>query len=335
MRGLSVLEQDQKRRDRYIGTVVAGRWSVQRRLGGGGEGAVYLATAVDEPLLLAALKIRFAATPSDSLLTPDPLVREHTVLMRLTGPAFPRAVEVGTTYDGLTYLAREYVEGPTLHEVIREAAPLPLNRVSQVVLRLCDAVLALHEAGYWHRDVKPANIVLSGPLARVGNLKLLDFGAAWPTGATSAKRREDVAPPSGTAAYTAPELAEEGTIGGEASELYSIAAIAFELLTGTHVLGRAVESPAAAHEYVRGHQPIPRVPLAPLRPDLPPEVAFAVERALWRDPAGRSTSISAFRALVATSMDPQWDDAWDPAARPAPKRPSGWRRLLQRIGLAR
>lgn len=363
MRGLSVLQRDQRLRDRYVGTVVAGRWSVRERLGGGGEGAVYLATAVDDPARRAALKVRFAATGAPGGPPQvDPVQREHAILLRLEGPWFPRPVEVGTTKDGMTYLVRELIDGPTLHEVVRTTAPMRLNRACQVILRLCDAVLAMHECGYWHRDIKPGNVVLSGPLLRDGSLKLLDYGSAWPSGATaawgegqgdpwgplgadpasggsdegrSAHPRAEVAPGSGTAAYMAPELAVPGVIGGEASELYSIAAIAFELFTGQHVLGRAVDSPTAAHEYICGHGPIPRMPLAPLRPDLPAEVAFAVERALRRAPEERGGSIAEFRARLQQTLDPLWADAWDPAARAAPPPPTRWQRFLALIGRGR
>lgn len=333
MSGLSVLQMDQRRRDRHLSTVVGGRWLIQSRLGGGGEGAVYLATSLSDGAEVA-VKVRFgppALQAEAGGLPTDPLAREHEILSRVAGPHFPRTIALGSIDEAEPYLVREYVAGTMLHEVIRAHAPLPLHRAGQILRRLCDAALDLHAAGFWHRDIKPANVILCGPLTEPGSLRLLDYGSAWPVGAPAPRDSSLVRLPSGTAAYMAPEVAVGGVVGGESADLYAIAAIAYELLTAKHVLGRAVESPSAAHEYVLGHGPIPRTPLAPLRPDLPTEIAFGIQRALSRDPVERGSSIAELRDLLDATIPMRWGDAWDPARRPPVPPPSRWARLLTGI----
>ncbi|GMV41148.1 MAG: hypothetical protein AMXMBFR64_28640 [Myxococcales bacterium] len=332
MTGLSVLQMDQRRRDRHIGTVIGGRWLIRSRLGGGGEGAVYLAAALtdDAPV---AVKVRFGPPVPETEaggLPADPLAREHAILGAIAGPHFPRAVELGHLADDEPYLVREFIDGPTLHEVIRTEAPMALPRAMMVLRRLCDAALALHAAGYWHRDIKPANVILCGPLADAASLRLLDYGSSWPVGAPTPDDASLVQLPSGTAAYMAPEVAAGGTVGGEAADLYAIAAVAYELLTGKHILGKAVDSPTAAHEYVLGRGPIPRTPIAPLRPDLPSELAFGIERALSRDPMDRGSSVAELRKLLGPVPHSAWEDTWDPRHRVAAPL-SRWEQLLARL----
>lgn len=179
------------------------------------------------------------------------------------------------TAGGLNYLVMEVVEGRSLKEYGKGKAPLPVHRALTAVVDCCRALDYSHGRGILHRDIKPANIMLSVE----GSAKLLDFGIA--VGLDPEAGLAKKAPVLGTPNYMSPEqiLGHELT---PASDLYSLAAVLFELLCG-----RQLFKARKVKELFRivVDRPAPR--LDDVKPELPTPLADIVERALSKDPALR------------------------------------------------
>jgi serine/threonine-protein kinase len=181
----------------------------------------------------------------------------------------------------------EYLEGHTLDEVMQRVKPMPEADALRIVSRLCDAIDYLHRHGVVHRDLKPQNIMLCND----GSLRIMDFGIAK----AAASRRitfGGFSPTLGTPDYMAPEQVK-GQRGDERTDLYSLGAILYEMLTGrlpfegqnayTVMNARLVGDPVAP----RTHNPRIR-----------PEVEEIVLHAMARDPAERYPSAAAMKADV-------------------------------------
>jgi len=266
---------------------------VERRIGAGGMGEVYLA----RDLALgrnAALKV----------LRPDlALAGDLTQRLRREAHAFARLQHpwIATFYeadeaDGVSFLAMEYVPGETLRARLRRGALQP-DRALSVASCLLEALAHAHAAGILHRDLKPENVVAVGEDAA----KLLDFGIA-------ARWRVDGAPAAGAAAATAThwgtsEYAAEGTIGYSAPEqmrglpvdaradVFAAGAVLYEAATGRIAFPGG--TPAERMAAVLGDTPAPPSSLG-----LPPEWDGILKRALAREPAGRYPTAAAFLADV-------------------------------------
>jgi eukaryotic-like serine/threonine-protein kinase len=179
------------------------------------------------------------------------------------------------------YIVMEYVEGETLAELMARAAPVPTKRAVELLLQVCAGLEHAHAAGLVHRDIKPQNLLVRAD----GVLKIADFGIARALQATQLTQAGTVL---GTAAYLAPEQAA-GELVTPAADIYSLGAVAYELLTGQ----TPYEVESLADLAVKQQQPPP-----PLR-DVPPHVERAVKRALSYKPSDRPRSASEFARALA------------------------------------
>ncbi|OBI05520.1 serine/threonine-protein kinase [Mycobacterium scrofulaceum] len=220
---------------------------------------------------------------------------EARVAARLTGPHVVVVHDVGEHY-GLPFIVMERLPGVTLADHIARG-PLPPAFVHVVLDAVLDALAEAHHAGILHRDVKPGNILFTA----AGEPKLADFGIAKTSGAAYTRAGEVV----GSMAYLSPErLTSKPATAFD--DLYSVGVVGYEALTGRRPFPQE-DLGALAHAILHESPP----PLAALRPDVPPNLAAAIERAMARDPAWRFDQAAAMRAaLVGT---------------PAPTMPTGTR----------
>jgi serine/threonine-protein kinase len=211
-----------------VGQLVGERYQIERRLGSGGMGEVYLARHV---LIgrACALKVMSQSLSSD----PDALTRfnrEATSASSISHPNVCAVYDFGLTGQGLAYLAMEYLEGRTLSAVLEESGPLPVERVAALVVQCAAGLHAAHELGILHRDLKPENImVLAGKDRETA--KLVDFGiakAAEGPGGASVTRSGFVV---GTPEYMSPEQLAGDPLDAR-SDQYSLALVCYRLLTG-------------------------------------------------------------------------------------------------------
>jgi eukaryotic-like serine/threonine-protein kinase len=254
------------------GPLLANRYRVVERLGAGGMAAVYLAH--DERLDRdVAIKRLHRAERED--VDARRFKREAKLGASLSHPNLVSIFDTEED-DESVLLVMEYVDGETLADLLARG-PVDAGRAVQIIRAVADALDHAHASGIVHRDIKPANVLLG----RDGAIKLADLGIA------KAVERTDITGTGtvlGTPAYMAPEQLQGGRL-GPAVDVYALAAMAFELLTGRKARrGRtAVE---IAHQVVNEPPPDPR----DVNPGIPAPAAEAIRAGMARDPAQRPSS---------------------------------------------
>ncbi|WP_437741431.1 protein kinase [Sorangium sp. So ce1504] len=274
------------------GDLLAQRFVIERQAGRGGMGFVYRALdrARGEPVALKLLagegdrqEERFAA--------------ECRILAGLSHAGIVRFVAQGVTDAGQRWLAMEWLEGEDLAARIARAG-LGVDDSVALALAAAEALAAAHARGVIHRDIKPSNIFLVGGDPR--RIKLIDFGIARLSGATSLHTRTDVV--MGTPGYLAPEQAR-GERADARADVFALGAVLFECLTGRPAFAGTDVLAVLARLLI---EPAPRV--RELRPDVPPALDALVARLLAKDPAARPASAAevaaALRALGAQGGEP-------------------------------
>jgi predicted Ser/Thr protein kinase len=251
--------------------VIAGRYRVVRKLGSGGSGAVFLAE--DEQLRRpVALKRLHSSADAD---VAERFRREAQLGASL---GHPNVVGVWDVLDeeGDVVLVMEHIDGESLADAIRRG-PLDPEKAVDVLEQVADALDHAHRQGVIHRDVKPANILIR----RDGMVKLADLGIATAANLARITRTGDTV---GTLGYMAPEQIE-GNGSSAASDVYALAVVAFEMLSGRQA--RTAESPMALMNQVMTEPP---PDLRAEWPQAPEEAATVLRRGMASDPGERQRS---------------------------------------------
>jgi serine/threonine-protein kinase len=255
-----------------------GQYTLEDRLGAGGMGVVYRAkhAMLRRPTAIKLLRGR----ASTSL---DRFESEVQQMARLSHPNVVAIHDYGRTEDGVLYYAMEYLDGLDLEQLAELDGPQPEARVIHFLRQVCAALAEAHHAGLVHRDIKPANIFACRGHTLADQIKVLDFGLLKDLNLESSPEVTLVGGIVGTPLYAAPEsLSHSGPLDPR-TDLYSLGAVAYRLLTGVTVFsgGSAVE--VCAHHLHTAPRP-PRERLArPIAPDL----EAIVMRCLEKDPAKR------------------------------------------------
>jgi serine/threonine-protein kinase len=201
-----------------------GKYTIHGLVGKGGMGAVYRATREDDFRMEVAIKLLKRGTDTDATL--ERFRSERQILAGLQHPNIARLIDGGTTDAGLPYLVMEYVDGLPL---LQHAAPLPVRRRLELFRAVCHAVQYAHEKRIIHRDIKPANILVTPG----GVPKLLDFGIAKLV--DPAVEAASALTLTGMRLMT-PDYASPEQVRGQqitpATDVYSLGAVLYELLTG-------------------------------------------------------------------------------------------------------
>jgi hypothetical protein len=289
-----------------IGTVL-GTCTLQRLIGQGGMGAVYLAQQ-SRPRRQVAVKVLLPMTP----LNPNQLAaflerfrRETDAAASLEHPNITPVHEYGER-DGLAYLVMPYISGGTLRDEMEREGPLPLAKVVNYLDQIAAALDFAHEHGVIHRDIKPANILMTPE----GRLLLTDFGLVKivAEGQAPQVRLTGAGAPVGTPDYMAPEQ----VIGEEVdtrADLYSLGVILYQMVTGTTPFQGETPMQIAA-QHLQIPPPSPQI----LRPDLPVAVEQVMLRSLAKRPSDRYPKAqelaNAFRmALMGAGIQPDMTTA--------------------------
>jgi serine/threonine-protein kinase len=253
---------------------------IRSRLGSGGFGTVFRAFDMDAGRDVALKRIHIAALydvgERQRLVASAKAELEAAAAIR--HPGVVRVFAVGTEPNGDFYVVQEFVQGEGLQAVMARPGEKGAAEVVPFLLRIAQALDALHRAGVVHRDLKPGNIIVKGGWQPV----LVDFGIAHvPSRAEVAKEN------LGTLQYTAPEQAA-GEPAEAAADLYALGVIAYQWLTGKLPLDVPADIDAAV-KMLRREDP---VPLRKLRPDLPRELTDLVDQLLEKKPKKRPASAS-------------------------------------------
>ena len=257
-----------------------GRFRVIERIGSGGMGTVY--RAFDERLQ------RQVALKEVHALDPSRVLREAQAAARLNHPAIVTLYELGER-DGRAVLVSELVPGDTLAHLGSDGR-LCDRDVAEIAADLCDGLAHAHERGVVHRDVKPQNVIVRDELAAGRRAKLMDFGIARVADAATLTATGEVV---GTLAYMSPEQLRGEDLTFDC-DVWALAMIAYEMLTGSHAFATQ-----AAHHVAAARQGMPREDTSALTPG----VQRFFDRALATRTADRPASVASFIAAFERALD--------------------------------
>jgi serine/threonine-protein kinase len=267
-----------------VGTPIAG-YTIKKEVGEGGTSSVYLAEHPNHGTV--ALKVLREKLRQDTTAVAR-FVREAKYGARVIHPNVVETIEIGQADNGLHFLAIEWAEGEILERYAKQNAPLPPDEVATIVSQIAAGVQAAHDANIVHRDLKPENVMYD-PKTRL--VKLLDFGIATDTQASSDERLTRAGFFVGTLMYIAPE-ALSGEIVTAAADQYSLATIAYFLLT--RCLPYTAKAPREMFTQLLTMPPIPLKDAGGEDLNFSSELNDVVMRALSRIPGARYPTVMAF-----------------------------------------
>ncbi|MGF1473591.1 MAG: Stk1 family PASTA domain-containing Ser/Thr kinase [Rubrobacteraceae bacterium] len=285
-------------------TIVHGRYSILRTLGGGGTARVYLAhdEVLDRDVALKVLRDQYAEDTEFA----ERFKREARNAASLSHPNIVSVYDRGVDEDGTSYIAMEHVPGGSLKERISQEGFLDADASVQIASQITKALEAAHGRGVIHRDIKPHNILLTSE----GQVKVADFGIARASASTSISRTNLVL---GTASYMSPEQALGESVDPR-SDLYSLGVVLFEMLTGQ--LPYTADNPVAVsmkhvNESLR--------PPKEVNPEIPASLDAVVTKLLAKDPADRyqgATELAEDLRRVRAGLPPLAVDPVDAGTKP-------------------
>ncbi|MFJ7157780.1 protein kinase [Streptomyces sp. NPDC101118] len=281
---------------------VVGSFRLHRRLGAGGMGVVYLGS--DRRGQRVALKVIRPDLAEDQEFR-SRFAREVSAARRIRGGCTARLVAADLEAER-PWFATQYVPGPSLHDKVNEGGPLSAAQIAAIGAALSEGLVAVHEAGVVHRDLKPSNILLSpkGP-------RIIDFGIAWATGASTLTH---VGTAVGSPGFLAPEQVRGAAV-TPATDVFSLGATLAYAATADSPFGHG-SSEVMLYRVVHEEPQLYGVPdsLAPL-----------VRACLAKDPEERPTTLQLSMRLkeIAAREAQGLPEARTPAPRTDPERPSG------------
>ena len=291
--------------DPLIGQTLVGRYAIQKKLGEGGMGAVYLAihNLLDKQVALKILHTEFSR--KQDLV--ERFMQEAKSASRIRHENVIDISDFGTTPDGLVFFAMELLKGHDLHEEVARARLagelLPWSRSKKIFLQICSALVAAHAQGIIHRDLKPENVYLIDFLGEPDFVKLLDFGIAKLTEVDEGGRKlAKTGMLFGTPEYMSPEQARGENVDHRV-DVYAMGCILFQLVTG--------KVPFEADNFMgvlsmHLTEPPPTIPVEVFdRIGAPRALAAVIEKALQKDRNVRwNTILELANAVRQVSGDP-------------------------------
>lgn len=272
------------------GTIIGHRYRIIETIGAGGMANVYLAVNLTSRKQVAIKMLKEEYRNDAEFLRR--FEREAKAVLHLSHDNIVRAYGVGEA-DGLPYIVLEYIEGQTLKQIVSENGPMPPRLAVSMGLQVLDALDAAHSAGIIHRDVKPQNVIVTPE----GKCMLTDFGIARDADASTITFAGSTI--LGSVHYLSPEQAQGKPV-TQASDLYSVGVLLYELITG-QVPFTGDNSVAIALMHIND-EPVPPIQL---HPKTPPALNDVIMRALKKNLAERyATAREMAKQLKRTLTEP-------------------------------
>jgi serine/threonine-protein kinase len=276
------------------GSIVDGKYVVDRELGEGGMGVVVAATHLGLDQKVAIKFLHADAMRNKEAV--ERFQREAKVAARVKSEHVARVHDVGTVEGGVPYIVMEYLDGHDLRHAIDEQGTLPIDEACEVALQACEALAEVHAAGIVHRDLKPSNLFLTRRSDGSPCVKLLDFGISK----FSAHSDESIDPAltttatiMGSPSYMSPEQLKSTKEVDGRTDVWSLGAVLYEALTGKPAF-RAETVPQVCAMIASDDPPLP----SGLRSDLPLDVEQGVLACLEKKPEKRSSLVDLARLLA-------------------------------------
>lgn len=263
-----------------VGELIARRYRVLETVGRGGVGTVYKALDTRFNKVVAVKVLHHAS----NAISKEQLRLEAAALARLSHPNIVQVYEVGETQE-LVYLVEDYIEGPTLAQLIVDGKPLDWIYTVELIRQVGTALAHAHRNGIIHRDVKPTNIIISNE----GRVLLLDFGLAIKPGESTLTQIGKV---MGTVAYMSPEQVQGEPVDAR-SDVFSLNVVFYELLTGHRPF--SADSVIASIRSVIEKTPVPPREIQQTVPRLIDEIVL---KSLSKQPNQRFQSVKEFLSAL-------------------------------------
>ncbi len=298
-------------RNRVKSATQLGPYTLRELLGQGGMGKVYRA---QHALLRRPTAVKLLEGDHADSESVKRFEREVQLTSQLTHPNTIQIYDFGRSPEGIFYYAMEFLDGPTLAQLMVLDGQLPVARVIHILRQACGSLREAHQSGLVHRDIKPQNIMLCCRGGMYDFVKVLDFGLVKSISGPA----DDLTRPatiSGTPAYIAPERVDNPDHLDGRSDLYSLGAVAYYLLTGHEVF----RGNSAVDVLVQAMQKDPPPPRRDV-PGIPVELDNLVVQCLAKEPSDRPANVDQVLAVLDPLADrmpwPQsaavtwWKDRW-------------------------
>ena len=268
--------------DTFIGRLIGDRYLLQNRIGDGGSGIIYRAEHVTLRRPVAVKLLHHKLSKDD--LAIERFRREATTVAEIDNDHVVKVFDFGRAPDGRLFFVMEYLEGETLAQAIG-GGKMPIPRIVDVLVQICEALMEAHAMGYVHRDLRPGNVFLTTKRGRKDYVKLLDFGLAkllTPGGEAS---QTSLGMTFGDPRYMSPEQARGQTL-DRRSDIYALGIIGYEMLCGKPPFGGQKTLDVLQKQL----EVIPTPPSA-VRKDVPTWMEAVVLRALAKRPDDRFVTV--------------------------------------------
>jgi len=296
--GLKIISSDSAKKsasttENLIGMTIDNKYLVERVLGHGGMGKVYLARDLTLHNRAVVIKVLLEASVTDDYVVRK-FRQEVEALSRIDHPGVVNVLGAGELPDGKPYIVMQYVNGVTLRSQI-PVEGMDLERAAVILKQIGAALEHVHEQKIFHRDLKPDNIMLQS-LKGEEHVKVVDFGIAKVKDSVVAPSTVDKVP-VGTVLYMSPEQLRGGERITAASDIYSMGVIAYEILTG-----RRPFNPVSAPQLLEMHREGIRVKPIDLRASVSTEAQAIILRALAFERTARYQSAAEFGNTLARAL---------------------------------
>ncbi len=272
---------------------IAGRFRIEREIGTGGMGAVYLAThlGLERPVAVKIIKREFAGDADVA----DRFLREARTMAKLRHPNAAMIFDAGNLPDGRHFIVMEFVEGETLSQALAREGRFPASKAVSIATEICDVLEEAHRLGIIHRDLKPSNILLGKR-----GVCVLDFGVAKVLASSAESTATHASTGSGQLIGTPRYMSPEQCLGqrvGARSDLYSLGVLLYEMLAGRPPFVDPLQSALLVKQATAPAPPLPR-----LRQDIPRSLSLAVHTLLAKRPEDRPRTAALAKTLLERSL---------------------------------
>ena len=272
---------------------IAGRFRIEREIGRGGMGAVYLAThlGLERPVAVKIIRREFAGDADVA----DRFLREARTMAKLRHPNAAMIFDAGILPDGRHFIVMEFVEGETLSQALAREGRFSFSHAVTIATQICDVLEEAHRIGIVHRDLKPSNILLGKR-----GVCVLDFGVAKVLASSAEATFTHASTGSGQLIGTPRYMSPEQCLGqrvGARSDLYSLGVLLYEMLAGRPPFIDPLQSALLVKQATAPAPPLPR-----LRQDIPRPLALAVHTLLAKRPEDRPRTAAVSKVLLERSL---------------------------------